>query len=70
MRVAGWLIVLLGLLIGLVGGYLLSQFVQTGPHLVLAYVWSGGLVVVGLGTALASGFSGPEVDRSQAACGR
>ena len=53
MRVAGWLIVLQGLSVGLVGGSLISHFIQTGPQDVLVYVWSGGLIVVGLGTALA-----------------
>jgi hypothetical protein len=43
--------VVLGLLILLVGGYLLSHFIRIGPHIAIAYVWSGGLVVVGVGIA-------------------
>jgi hypothetical protein len=53
MRAAGWLIVLQGLSVGLVGGSLISHFIRTGPQDVLVYVWSWGLIVVGLGTALA-----------------
>jgi hypothetical protein len=44
-------LVVLGFLIVLVGGYLLSHFIRVGPHIAIAYVWSGGLVVVGVGIA-------------------
>lgn len=53
LRIAGWSSVFLGLLITLVGGYLLLHFIRVGPDIVIAYVWSGGLVVIGVGMAAA-----------------
>jgi hypothetical protein len=52
-RIAWWSLIVLGLLILLVGGYLLSHFIRIGPRIAIAYVWSGGLVVVGIGIAAA-----------------
>ena len=42
----------LGLLVVVIGGYLLSHFIRIGPHMAIAYIWSGGLVVVGAGMAV------------------
>jgi len=42
-----------GLLVMLVGGYLLSHFIRFGPSLAVAYIWSGGLVVIGAGMTAA-----------------
>ena len=50
-RIAWWSLIVLGLLILFVGGYLLSRFIRIGPHIAIAYVWSGGLVVIGVGIA-------------------
>lgn len=53
LRIAGWSSVFLGLLITLAGGYLLLHFIRVGPDIAIAYVWSGGLVVIGVGMAAA-----------------
>jgi hypothetical protein len=50
-RIAWWSLIVLGLLIVLVGAYLLSHFIRIGPHIAIAYVWSGGLVLIGVGIA-------------------
>jgi hypothetical protein len=48
LRIPGWWLVCFGLLVVLMGGYLLSHFIRIGPHMAVAYLWSGGLVVVGV----------------------
>ena len=53
LRVVGWLSVVDGLLVMLVGGSLLSHFIRIGPSLAVAYIWSGGLVVIGAGMTAA-----------------
>jgi hypothetical protein len=46
-RIAWWSLIVLGLLILLVGGYLLSHFIRIGPRIAIAYLgraaswWSG-----------------------------
>ena len=54
LRIAGWLLVVLGLLVVVIGGYLLAHFIRVGPNFAIAYIWSGGLVVLGAGMAVAS----------------
>ena len=52
LRTAGWLLVVLGLLVAAIGGYLLSHFIRIGPSMAIAYIWSGSLVAIGAGIAI------------------